>query len=130
VLFTKDMTKLVAVPASLQGAYAIPASVTAIGLDAFSGCSDLTSITLPSGLTEIGSCAFSECYGLTTIEIPAGVTLAVQSLEVLSDGKWKVVDSPKKFDASAKGLMSGRIVGGGSLRVLGNRAGGFVVLLK
>ena len=65
-----------------------------------------------------------------TIEIPAGVTLAVQSLEVLSDGKWKVVDSPKKFDASAKGLMSGRIVGGGSLRVLGNRAGGFVVLLK
>lgn len=65
-----------------------------------------------------------------TIEIPAGVTLAVQSLEVLSDGEWKVVDSPKKFDASAKGLMSGRIVGGGSLRVLGNRAGGFVVLLK
>jgi len=74
VLFTKDMTKLVAVPASLQGAYAIPASVTDIGSDAFSGCSDLTSITLPSGLTEIGSRAFSECYGLTTIEIPAGVT--------------------------------------------------------
>ena len=65
-----------------------------------------------------------------TIEIPAGVTLAVQSLEVFSGGDWMVVGSPKKFDASSKGPMAGRIVGGGTLRVVGNKAGGFVVSVK
>lgn len=58
-----------------------------------------------------------------TIEIPAGVTLVVQSLEVFSGGNWEVIGSPKNFDASSDGLMAGRIVGGGTLRVLGNKGG-------
>ena len=40
---------------------------------AFSGCSNLTSITLPAGITEIGTSAFSGCSNLTSITIPASV---------------------------------------------------------
>lgn len=38
-----------------------------IGDNAFSGCSQLTSIAIPSGVTSIGSSAFSGCSGLTSI---------------------------------------------------------------
>ena len=77
----------------------IPASVTRIGMGAFSGCtalesvifedesqlvtidssafyncSSLTSIELPSGLETIGSSAFYNCSSLSSIIIPSSVT--------------------------------------------------------
>ena len=52
----------------------IPNSVTRIGDDAFSGCSDLTSITIPNSVTSIGHFAFENCSGLTSITIPNSVT--------------------------------------------------------
>ena len=42
----------------------IPASVTSIGSYAFSGCSSLTSITIPESVTSIGSGAFDNCSNL------------------------------------------------------------------
>lgn len=48
--------------------------VTSIGMEAFSGCSALTSITIPEGATRIGNYAFDYCYSLTSITIPEGVT--------------------------------------------------------
>jgi len=39
-------------------------NVTSIGKTAFSGCNNLTSITIPSGVTSIGYQAFSGCTGL------------------------------------------------------------------
>jgi len=48
--------------------------VTAIGSDAFYGCTGLTSITIPNSVTSIGSSAFRECTGLTSITIPNSVT--------------------------------------------------------
>lgn len=41
--------------------------VTSIGVDAFSGCTGLTSITIPDSVTSIGSSAFRGCKGLTSI---------------------------------------------------------------
>ena len=48
-------------------------TVTNIAYEAFSGCSNLTSITIPEGVTSIGSNAFSGCSSLTSITIPEGV---------------------------------------------------------
>ena len=45
-----------------------------IGIDAFSGCSGLTSISIPSSVEIIRDFAFDGCSGLTSINIPEGVT--------------------------------------------------------
>ena len=48
--------------------------LTAIGSNAFSGCTGLTSITIPAGVTYISGSAFEGCSGLTSMDIPIGVT--------------------------------------------------------
>ena len=49
-------------------------SVTSIGMDAFKGCTGLTSVTIPESVTSIGHEAFARCTGLTSITIPNSVT--------------------------------------------------------
>ena len=74
VLFNKEKTAIILYPAGKMGEYTIPASVTAIETDAFSGCTGLKNITIPDGVTEIGMYAFSNCTLLTGITIPDSVT--------------------------------------------------------
>lgn len=54
----------------------IPAdgSVTSIGIDAFAGCDEITSIVIPNCVTLIGDSAFSGCHNLSSITIPNSVT--------------------------------------------------------
>ena len=52
----------------------IPDSVTSIGNYAFRYCSSLTSITIPDSVTSIGNHAFLSCRSLTSITIPDSVT--------------------------------------------------------
>ena len=53
----------------------IPNSVTSIKGSAFSGCTALTSATIPNSVTSIGSGAFDGCTSLTgKVVIPEGVT--------------------------------------------------------
>ena len=48
--------------------------VTAIGEEAFDGCSDLTSVTIGNSVTTLGDHAFAGCSNLTSIVIPNSVT--------------------------------------------------------
>ena len=75
VVFTRDMTTIVAYPAGKPGThYTIPYDVTQIGKYAFYYCTNLTSITLPEGLKKIEESAFEYCKSLSDIRIPNGVT--------------------------------------------------------
>ena len=59
----------IVIPATYRG---IP--VTAIADNAFSGCSDLTSVKIGENVSSIGNGAFLGCTSLTSIKIPDGVT--------------------------------------------------------
>ncbi len=74
VLYSKDMTTLIACPPGKSGSVTVPDTVRYIGVSAFSGCSKLTSVTMPQIITSIGAYAFYGCSSLTSITIPVGVT--------------------------------------------------------
>ena len=48
----------------------IPKSVTYIGVSAFYGCSNLSSVTIPESVTTLGSSAFRGCSSLISVTIP------------------------------------------------------------
>lgn len=50
----------------------IPNGVEIIGIGAFKGCKDITSISLPTSLKSIGDNAFENITALTSIDIPEG----------------------------------------------------------
>ena len=52
----------------------VPYLVTAIGQDAFSLCTGLTSVVVPEGVTSIGSFAFYSCSSLTSVTLPTTLT--------------------------------------------------------
>ena len=52
----------------------LESGVTSIDESAFSGCSNLTEVSIPGSVTIIGDGAFNSCYSLTGVSIPAGVT--------------------------------------------------------
>jgi hypothetical protein len=72
VLFDKSQTTLIQFPQGEAGVYAIPGSVTSIGVSAFEG-SDLSSVTIPGSVTNIGVQAFY-ASSLANVIIGNGVT--------------------------------------------------------
>jgi hypothetical protein len=95
VLFSKDMTKIVALPAKLKGVYEIPYGVTSIDDYQFeSYFSGLKGIKLPSTVTKIGRDAFFGCSGLTIVEIPSSVTsIGAQAFVGCKDAHIKIDNS-------------------------------------
>ena len=74
VLYTKDLSKIVTVPAGMAGSFTLPLSVEKIGFGAFEG-TVLESVIFPEGinLLSIGNRAFFGAKNLSEIEIPASV---------------------------------------------------------
>jgi|GEM_PF-982389 len=52
----------------------LPVTATAIGYDAFYGCSNLSSVDIPELITTIGRSAFYDCGSLITVTIPSSVS--------------------------------------------------------
>lgn len=88
----------------------ITGNVTGIVENAFSGCSNLTQVTITAaGITSIGEAAFQNTKSLTTIEIPASVTTignaafagsGISTFTVAKGG------SSFKTDTDSKGLLT------------------------
>ena len=73
MLFSKKDKSLIRAGFGLEK-YDIPSWVTSIGMNAFEGCSSLSSINIPSSVTSIGRYAFGSCSSLPSINIPSSVT--------------------------------------------------------
>lgn len=70
---TNYVTGHVVIPSVItvtDGEFSITFAVTAIGDNAFSTCSGLTSIEIPSSVTTINENAFLYCISLTNIDLP------------------------------------------------------------
>ena len=59
VLYNRDMTKLYACPARVEGTITIPNTLTNIAVDAFFGCHRLSYLNIPATVNTIGSGAFN-----------------------------------------------------------------------
>ena len=74
-LYTSDGKTLVQYAiGKADTSFAIPDSVTSIGVAAFAWCDNLTSIVIPDSVTSIGYAAFARCNSLTSVEIGDSVT--------------------------------------------------------
>ncbi len=69
-LYDSDNAKLYLNGELITGELVIPEGATSIGSYAFSGYSQLTSVTIPNSVETIGSSAFSDCSSLESITIP------------------------------------------------------------
>lgn len=69
VLFNQNQTTLIEFPEGKVGSYAVPNSVTNIGVYAFYDSSNLTSVALSTNVSSIEDYAFYDCPGLTAITV-------------------------------------------------------------
>ena len=66
VLFSKDMTELLAYPAAKTGStYTVPDTVVDIYPYAFAYCKNLTSVTIPASVVKSGEDLFNNCDSIT-----------------------------------------------------------------
>ena len=71
LLLSKDGTELVR---GVNGAVVIPDGVASVGRAAFSGCTNLVSVTIPDTVEGFGDWAFSDCSRLVGIALPSNMT--------------------------------------------------------
>ena len=69
VIFDRAKTTIYFAPVTLSGEYTVPSTVKTIADDAFSYCTELTSVEIPNSVKIIGDGAFFECIGLISVII-------------------------------------------------------------
>lgn len=78
VLYIDDY--LIKAKDEISGAYEIKSGTRAIADDAFSGCRNLTDITIPDSVVIMGDGVFDNCGKLTEVVIPYGTTKIGESM--------------------------------------------------
>jgi len=105
VLFNKDKTRLICMPAAREGSYSVPDTVDIIGAYAFAD-SELSQILLPEGLLTIQSNAFDACNQVTQMDIPGSVTSIAPGVFGMMQlqGIW-VEDDNTTYSSDAQGVL-------------------------
>ena len=70
ILFTKDISELVAYPGARAGDYTVPDGVVRIRHSAFGWCKNITAITLPASVTTVERQAFQQCSAMAVSRLP------------------------------------------------------------
>lgn len=105
VLFTSDMSALVACSAKKTGGYIVPAGVVAIAAGAFCGCKRVSHISIPDSVVTIGESAFREC-GVTEMTLPKGLTYIAGEL-FCNAGQLRQVSMPTGVTVIGKEAFNG-----------------------
>lgn len=71
ILYDKNKTTIYFVPTAISGEIVLADTLNVIGDYAFSGCGNVTGVSIPAGVSSIGQYAFSDCVGLTSICVAA-----------------------------------------------------------
>jgi hypothetical protein len=101
VLFNKSQTTLIQYPAGLGGSYTIPATVTSVGSQAFSGCSSLIGITIPASVTNVGDAPFAGCYSLSAITVdPSNSVYSSQAGVLFNESQTTLIQYPAGLGGS------------------------------
>ena len=101
VLFNKSQTTLIQYPAGLGGSYTIPATVTSVGSQAFSGCSSLIGITIPASVTNVGDAPFAGCYSLSAITVdPSNSVYRSQAGVLFNESQTTLIQYPAGLGGS------------------------------
>jgi hypothetical protein len=61
ILFDQPQTTLIQFPGGSGGSYTVSNGIIRLGDTAFSGCSNLTRITIPTSVTNVGNSTFANC---------------------------------------------------------------------
>jgi hypothetical protein len=87
ILFDKPQTTLIQFPGGIGGSYAVSNGIIRLGSAAFSGCSNLTRLTIPTSVTNVGTSTFANCShaGIYFAGNSPGITLS-GSIGILSPG--------------------------------------------
>ncbi|MBQ8763589.1 MAG: leucine-rich repeat protein [Clostridia bacterium] len=95
VLFNKNKSEILKFPCENSNTkYPIPNGVTAIGVNAFSGCCNLENVIIPNSVTNIKSGAFSDCYNITDVKLPTNL-LSIGNYAFDSCDSMKKITIPK-----------------------------------
>lgn len=105
VLYSKDMTTLLAYPQARGGHFVIPEGVTTIGSNAFEFAS-CTSVTFPSTLKTMAKDAFIDCYSLTTITIPKELSFIPTISHCPNLERIEISPESEYFRLNEKGLIT------------------------
>lgn len=104
ILYTKDLSEIVAIPKQISGAVILADGITTIPNDAFLDNRHITSVTLPSSVLHIGDRAFHGT-ALSSIDLP--LQLLTIGSEAFADSGIQSLTIPSSVSVLGNGALAG-----------------------